>query len=81
MTSPLPLDEEFFRRSTAPPPYLRAVEQLVADSGRSWDEFEQLTPSQIYQVAQATYGDELPEFWRVWRDWHDGDQVQPMGDL
>jgi hypothetical protein len=81
MSNLSPRDEELFRHAAAPPPYQMAVDQLGIDTGKTREQFEQLTPSQIYQIARETYAGELPEFWRVWGDWHDSDEVQPMGDL
>jgi hypothetical protein len=76
----LPNDERFDRREAAAP-LLRAVEELAGRLGRPVDEMEQLTLGEIAALAAATYGPDLPEFWRVWNDWNRPDQEQPMGDL
>ena len=35
---------------------------------------------EIANLADETY-DELPEFWRVWKDWHKPQPRPEMGDL
>lgn len=76
-----PNDDRFNRREATGTPLFRAVEELGRLSSTSLEEMEQLTLGEIYQMAEAAYGDELPEFWRIWADWNRPDQVQPMGDL
>jgi len=74
-------DEDLFRFASAPAPFRGAVERFCQDSGKTAAEMEQLTPRQIFEQVQEYYGENLSEFWCVWRDWHTGDDVQPMGDL
>jgi hypothetical protein len=81
MTAQPPMDEELFRYDSAPEPYQVAVDRLVADAGLTLDVLEQRTPTQIFQLAVEHYGAELPEYWRIWRDWHTSNEVPPMGDL
>ena len=73
-------DERFFA-DKAPLALRRSVEQLAQDSQRSLSEMEGLKLGDIFALACSTYGDQLPEFWRVWKDWQENDQVQDMGDL
>lgn len=73
--------EERFDRRTAGKPYLAAVQELCAHAGKSLEQMEQLSLNEIFELAEATYGENLPSFWQTWRDWHDDDEVQPMGDL
>ena len=35
----------------------------------------------ILRLAEQSYGEQLPEFWRVWKDWTQTDHTQSMGDL
>ena len=81
MAESTPHDEPTFDRRTAAHPHLRAVEQLAEDTGRTMDDMERLTSTQLFELARQQYGAALPEFWRVWQDWHGDDPVQPMGDL
>lgn len=70
-----------FQPRTAPQPLRAAVEALCAERGATLDEMEQLTLGQIAQLARETYGTQLPEYWRIWNDWHDNGRIQPMGEL
>ena len=36
--------------------------------------------AEIFKLADATYT-ELPQFWRVWKDWHAPRSLPEMGDL
>jgi hypothetical protein len=45
------------------------------------EELEQTPLGQIAEMARETYGAALPEYWRVWHDWHDHGHAQPMGEL
>ena len=76
-----PDDNRFNRKETAGTPLGAAVEELALKSGRELDQLEWLTMPQILELAQETYGEALPEFWRIWADWHRPDEQQPMGDL
>lgn len=73
--------DERFSRGTAPRPLVEAVTAFCESSGRNLEDMEQMTPHEIYELAAAHYAGQLPEFWRVWQDWHESDDVQPMGDL
>ncbi len=75
------LPEEFFQRGKSPAPLVTAVEQLCRDAGCSIEHMEQRTPSEIFELARDHYGSDLPEFWRIWEDWHESDEIPPMGDL
>ena len=35
---------------------------------------------QVFNIAEETY-DELPEFWRIWKEWHAPQPRTDMGDL
>lgn len=81
MTERPQTDDELFRFATAPAPYQKAVELFCQDSGKSLTEIEQLTPHQIFERVREHYGEDLSEFWRIWKDWHSPEDVQPTGDL
>lgn len=74
-------EEERFDRRTAGKPYVAAVQELCAHTGKSLEQMEQLTLDEIFELAEATYGENLPSFWQTWRDWQIDDGIQPMGDL
>jgi hypothetical protein len=84
MTNPLdylPNDDHFCRRETAGTPLLAAVDALALRTGRTLDHMELLTLGEIAELAIDHYGANLPEFWRIWIDWNQHGQAQPMGDL
>ena len=72
---------ELFSRKTSAAAYLVAVQDLCDKTGRTLYQMEQLTLHEIFEIAENIYGPSLPEFWEVWKDWHQNDKVQPMGDL
>ena len=74
-------NDEVFCIKTAPQAMRQAVDELAAALGRSMEEMELYTMGQIFTMAKDHYGDLLPKFWRVWKDWHKPDEIQPMGDL
>lgn len=77
-----PADDDRFRAEDARgTPLMRAVEQLEKDSGRSIESMELLSRLELGELAETTYGAELPEFWRVWLDWHRPQPLPPTGDL
>jgi hypothetical protein len=74
-------EDDVFQKDKAPAALRQNVEQLCRDTGRTLEQMENLPLQSLYQLAQQTYGAELPEYWRIWKDWHENDQIQPMGDL
>lgn len=76
----LPNDDRFCRRETAGTPLLAAVDELALRTGRSLEEMELLNLGEIADMAVDHYGRGLPEFWRIWIDWNQPGQSQPMGD-
>lgn len=62
-------------------PLQRAVRQLAERRNMVEGEFASWTMGEILREAESVYGDELPEFWRVWRDWTKPGPTPPMGDL
>ncbi len=73
--------EETFDHRSAPTPLFDAVTALCQDSGRTIEEMEKCTLPQIADLATETYGERLPEFWRIWLDWHRPAPPAPMGEL
>lgn len=74
-------DHTFDPRVAAP-----ALKQAIADladrTGKPESDFSGIRLGAAFQLASATYGDELPEFWKVWRSWNDApDDPAPWGDL
>ncbi len=76
-----PNQEPFSAADFAGTPLLEAIEKLAAEQQVSLATFETLSMGQVVQRAKDHYGEDLPEIWRIWIDWNDGDSVQPMGDL
>jgi hypothetical protein len=74
-------DDDVFRVARAPAALRQSVEQLSRDCSRSLELLDGLPLSAIYSLACETYGENLPEFWRIWKDWLEDDGIQPMGDL
>ena len=81
MDNPYSPETELFRRDEVGRPYLNAVLELCSRAGQSLDQMEFCTLRQIADLAIETYGDELPEFWRVWIDWQRPEKPPAMGDL
>ncbi len=79
---PSPNDDRFCRREAAGTPLLAAVEELCRlNAGETLEAMERRTLGEIFAIACHTYGDALPEFWRVWEDWNRPGMQRPMGDL
>ncbi len=77
-----PNHDRFNREEAAGTPLLAAIEELCRrNPDQSLDAMEQLTLGQIFAIVRRTYGEPLPEFWRIWEDWNRPDLRQPMGDL
>jgi len=86
MNKEVPMSEDSiqdmpFQRRSAPEVLRAAVEQLCQKRGMLIEELEQTPLGQIAEMARETYGAEMPEYWRVWHDWHDHGHPQPMGEL
>jgi hypothetical protein len=75
-------DEKFSRRDAANTKALMAaLDDLCQATGRTLEDFERLSMREIYDLAAETYGQQLPEFWRIWHEWNLPGQFQKMGDL
>lgn len=62
-------------------PLQRAVQALAQQRGMLEAEFSTWTMGEILKEAETVYGDQLPDFWRVWKDWSGDPPSAPMGDL
>jgi hypothetical protein len=74
--------EHLFNRKSAAPALINAMRDLAARSGRTLDSMDQMRLGDAYDLAVATYGGQLPEYWQIWNDWNTApDEPRPMGDL
>lgn len=62
-------------------PMVEAVEALADAMGRPFDSFVGQSVADVSALASETYGQDLPEFWRVWQEWHAPQPRPEMGDL
>lgn len=71
-----------FNRKSAAPALIKAMEDLASRTGRTLDDFHQITLGEAYHLAKDVYGQSLPDYWRVWASWNDApDEPAEMGDL
>ena len=61
-------------------PMVEAVTDLARLTGEDPKDFVGRSLMQIFNLAEEHY-DELPEFWRVWKEWHVPQPPPEMGDL
>lgn len=61
-------------------PMLDAVAELAMKTGQDPADFNGRTMSEIFQLAEELY-EELPDFWRIWKEWHAPQPRPKMGDL
>ena len=74
-------DHEFIP-SNASPALKAAMAELAAKTGRPESEFSGMRLGDAFRLASETFGDELPEFWRVWNSWNQiPDTPRQWGDL
>lgn len=59
---------------------ITAVQELADKVGEDVATFQGRTFTAIIELVEKTY-DELPEFWRVWKQWHAPQPHQDMGEL
>jgi hypothetical protein len=71
-----------YSRKTASRALLKAMDELGLQADKSSEELEGITLGQAYELAVAVYGENLPDFWRIWNEWNEADDnPAPMGDL
>lgn len=74
-------DHEFIPRN-ASPALKAAITELAQRSGRAESEFAGIRLGDAYRLAVEVFGDELPEFWRIWNSWNDVSETPATwGDL
>jgi len=74
--------EHLFNRKSAAPALIAAMQNLADLSGRTLDSMDQMRLGDAFDLAVELYGDDLPEYWRIWNDWNTApDEPRPMGDL
>ena len=61
-------------------PMIEAVAELARLTGEDPNDFVGRSLMQIFNLAEEHY-DELPDFWRVWKEWHAPQPPPEMGDL
>ena len=57
-----------------------AIAELARDTGDDVSAFVGRSLAEIFQLVDETYA-ELPDFWRVWEQWHAPQPRPEMGDL
>lgn len=80
MPEPNPADE-LYSRQEATQALNAAVAELAQRLGESIESMEQRTLGECYAMAVETYGDQLPDFWRIWGEWQKPYKIPPMGEL
>ncbi len=74
--------EHLFNRKSAAPALITAMQDLANRSGRTLDSMDQIRLGDAFDLAVELYGDDLPDYWRIWNDWNTApDEPRPMGDL
>lgn len=74
-------DHEFNPKS-ASPALKTAIAELAAKSARDESEFVGIRMGAAYDLAVKSWGEELPDFWKVWNSWNTAsDEHAPWGDL
>jgi hypothetical protein len=74
--------ENLFNRKSAAPALITAMQDLADRSGRTLDSLDQMRLGDAFDLAVELYGNDLPEYWRIWNDWNTApDEPRPMGDL
>ena len=68
---------------TAAPALKSAIADLAQKTSRPLPEFDGITLGDAYELAVEAYGDQLPQYWRVWQSWNAASSDPPpeMGDL
>ena len=74
-----PNDEIFDPRDSGAA-LLAAVRDLADRCGITTDDLAGKPLAEVARLASQTY-DQLPEFWRVWQQWHAPQEPPDMGDL
>ncbi|MHC4880228.1 MAG: hypothetical protein ACYTGL_27580 [Planctomycetota bacterium] len=74
-------DHEYIPRN-ASPALKAAIAELARQTGRPESDFDSMRLGDVYQLAVKAFGENLPEFWRVWNSWNqESDTPAAWGDL
>ncbi len=74
-------DHEFNPKS-ASPALKTAIAELAAKTGKEEAEFVGIRLGDAYELAVKSWGNDLPDFWKVWNSWNvASDDPKPWGDL
>jgi hypothetical protein len=75
--------DHVYNPRTASPALKAAIADLAERTSRPAGELAGITLGEAFELAQDTYGDDLPEFWRIWQSWNVASFEPPaaMGDL
>ncbi|MDG2359820.1 MAG: hypothetical protein P8M20_09215 [Planctomycetaceae bacterium] len=74
-------DHEFNLKS-ASPALKTAIAELAAKTGKDEAEFVGIRLGDAYELAVKSWGNDLPDFWKVWNSWNvASDDPKPWGDL
>ncbi len=74
-------DVDLFHKAAASRALLAAVTDLAVKSGIPLKRQEGRPLLELYRSAEALYGDELPDFWRIWGEWQEPPDLSTMGEL
>jgi hypothetical protein len=59
-----------------------AAAELASKAGKTVDDFDGMRMGTLFDLAVELFGDDLPDFWRVWNTWNTAsDDPSPWGDL
>lgn len=72
---------ETFNPAECGQPMVEAVQALAERLERPFDSFVGTSLTELAAEAEAAYWDGLPEFWRIWKEWHAPQPPPEMGDL
>lgn len=71
-----------FNPKNASPALKTAIAELATKSGRDEAEFTGIRLGDAYALAVKTWGDDLPNFWKVWNSWNTAsNEPKPWGEL
>ncbi len=74
-------DSNVFQRASASRALLAAMTDLAERLGESLEALENCPLADAYRRAQAVYGVDLPDFWRIWGEWQLPADLSTLGEL
>ena len=77
-----PGDHRYNPRNAAPA-LKTAIADLAQKTSLPLPEFDGIALGDAYELAVDAYGDQLPQYWRVWQSWNvaSADPPAEMGEL